>query len=568
MHEPPERSYPCKALNGLSLLRSTTDRTPNSSRLRTATPPAPSRARGVAAAWLLCMLATVHGAHAATVPTDFVDELVVGGLNAPVNSATMADGRLLFVEQYSHKVRMMVGDQLAAIDPVGTVPEVRSQGESGLIGVATDPRWPTHPYVYVMANHEGSQSVRIWRFRMTGDLTRTGNGAMSFDPASRYTVLEALPDLSPSHQAGSLRFGNDGKLFVATGDDEQNCVALDVTSPLGKILRIDVSTLPDGPGGPPALSALAPNDNPFASNPNAIAKLVWARGLRNPYMTSFDPVTNTLVVGDVGSQRWEELDLIETGGLNYGWPMWEGPDRTGFPCAGADSSLYTPPSYAYAHIGVGYAVFGGPIYREPAGATRPFPNAYEGSLFFGDTWRGFIRRLDIHPNGSTVADSVPGQPDAQNWAVGPKWPTAMSIAPDGSLLYFLIYRTQPTSGEGELRRIRYVAPKTDAGDPPLADLANAAVLDAPFPVPSNGAIELGYRLARPSSVRLAIYDARGRTIRTLLDARAGLMPAGAGRATWDGRDAQGRLAPAGVYFARLDAGDQHSARRFVRLAAP
>jgi hypothetical protein len=315
---------------------------------------------------------------------------------------------------------------------------------------------------------------------------------------------------------------------------------------------------------------LTPSDNPFASNPDSVAKLVWIRGLRNPYMTWFDPSTSTLVVGDVGDRKWEEIDLVKTGGRNYGWPMWEGPERTGVPCPGADSTKLTRPDYAYEHTSPGYSIFAGPVYRAPAGAAYPFPQDYEGDVFFGDTWKGFVRRLDAPRQRVSLADSVPGQPDSENWATGPKWITSMSIAKDGSLLYFLIYRTVPTSGPGELHRIRYLAPSVGVGDGEVADgsAGARASLEAPWPAPSSGAVELAYRLARPSTLRLAIYDARGREVRMLVDARSGVRAAGPARAAWDGRDAQGRLAPAGVYFVRLDAGGEQASRRFVRLAPP
>jgi hypothetical protein len=147
----------------------------------------------------------------------------------------------------------------------------------------------------------------------------------------------------------------------------------------------------------------------------------------------------------------------------------------------------------------------------------------------------------------------------------------MHVGADGSLYYFLIYRTVPTSGPGELHRIRYVGPSIGVDDPP--DDSDGAgedarpTLAAPWPVPGAGPVEFAYRLPRPSSVRLAIFDARGRQVRLLADAASGVRPAGAFRATWDGRDASGAPAPAGMYFARLDAGGVHVARRFVRWTA-
>jgi glucose/arabinose dehydrogenase len=545
---------------------------PNSSTDRARIPRGPKKGRFALAA-LLALAAGIGAprlAHA-VLPTYFYDDMLVGGLDTPVNSTQMPDGRILFVEQYSARVRMIVNDAIAATDPVGTVPEIRAAAEAGLIGIATDPNWPARPYVYVMGNHSLTQTVRLWRFKLQGDLTRTGNGAMSFVPNSRYTILADIPDLTNSHQAGSLRFGNDGMLYVMMGDDTQGCPAQDPTSRLGKILRIRISTLADGPGGPPRYSQITPPDNPYAASPDSVARIVWAKGLRNPYMTTYDSATNSFIIGDVGNEAWEEIDVVSTGGRNFGWPMWEGPARTGIVCAGADTSTLTAPVYSYPHDGPGYAVFAGPIYRAPVGAAHPYPTMYEGRAFLGDTWKGFLRQLVKVGANWQLADSVAGQPNKTDWATPPRYITSMHVGADGSLYYFLIYRTVPTSGPGELHRIRYVGPSIGVDDPP--DDSDGAgedarpTLAAPWPVPGAGPVEFAYRLPRPSSVRLAIFDARGRQVRLLADAGSGVRPAGAFRATWDGRDASGAPAPAGMYFARLDAGGVHVARRFVRWTA-
>jgi hypothetical protein len=83
---------------------------------------------------------------------------------------------------------------------------------------------------------------------------------------------------------------------------------------------------------------------------------------------------------------------------------------------------------------------------------------------------------------------------------------------------------------------------TDAGP-----LAAPGVLAA-APNPFTGAITLSFRSGRGGRAVVGIYDARGRSVRTL-DA-GGLTP-GAVYLTWDGRDAAGRSVPPGIYFVRL-----------------
>jgi flagellar hook assembly protein FlgD len=63
-------------------------------------------------------------------------------------------------------------------------------------------------------------------------------------------------------------------------------------------------------------------------------------------------------------------------------------------------------------------------------------------------------------------------------------------------------------------------------------------------------------------VRLAIHDATGRLVKVLLD---GAIEPGWRRATWDGRNAQGQPAAAGVYFTKLEVGEKAIHRKIVLL---
>jgi hypothetical protein len=94
-------------------------------------------------------------------------------------------------------------------------------------------------------------------------------------------------------------------------------------------------------------------------------------------------------------------------------------------------------------------------------------------------------------------------------------------------------------------------------DPP-----SGIVLRAGQPNPFLGETTIQYALPRTMAVRLVIHDARGRMVRTLVD---GIEEAGERRAVWDGRDARGSLAGAGVYVCRLEAGGAHLARKVTRL---
>ena len=87
---------------------------------------------------------------------------------------------------------------------------------------------------------------------------------------------------------------------------------------LGKMLRIDVNT---------EQPYLIPSDNPWATNTDTLPE-IWAFGLRNPWRFSFDRLTGDLWIGDVGQNKWEEINFTKKGtpAINYGWRCYEGND--------------------------------------------------------------------------------------------------------------------------------------------------------------------------------------------------------------------------------------------------
>jgi len=92
--------------------------------------------------------------------------------------------------------------------------------------------------------------------------------------------------------------------------------------------------------------------------------------------------------------------------------------------------------------------------------------------------------------------------------------------------------------------------------------ATPLALSAPRPNPSRGASRFDFMLPRSGAVRLTVMAAGGQRVATVI---SGVHAAGRHTAEWDGRDARGRLAPAGIYFAVLEAGGGRLARRFVRV---
>ena len=494
-----------------------------------------------------------------TLPDGFVDEPVVGGLDQPVNLAILPDGRTFVIERIPGRVRLVVDGAYAPVDPVLTVDSLLADyGERGLLGIALDPQWPSRPYVYLDYTHQGGW-IKVSRYRATGDLAFTGDGQVMFDPSSRYDVL-SIPDIHPVHNGGTLRFGPDGMLFIAVGDDNAPCHAQELSILRGKILRLDVRGLPDGPGGHPPPDLITPPDNPYYPIFNLNVRLVWAYGLRNPYGIAFDPLDGAMFIGDVGAASYEELDYAPVAGLNFQWPVYEGPRRH-LECEFVDSTRWTPPVYWYGRD-MGAAIIPGFVYRRPPGAPVGFPLDHEGSFFFTDFYNGWLRRLVPAGGGAWgVAPAVPGQPGPLDWGNGRVWVSAFQQAPDGSVLYTQNWTAYPQP-TGQLRRIRRAFV---TGADPVAgkDAGRGPTLALPRPQPARGDVRLEFRLATRGPARLTLHDARGRLVRILL--RVTDLPAGAHAATWDGRDERGVRAGAGVYRLRLEAGGVVRTCPVVRL---
>lgn len=475
-----------------------------------------------------------------SVPSGFTDELVIGGMGLPVGIAFVPDGRLLVVEQKTANVRLVVNGAFAATDPLLHVDDVQIAGnEQGLLGVAVDPAWPARPYIYLHYDYAPQARIRISRYTAAGDLDFTGNGGLTVDPATRHDILTDIPDNAGNHNGGTLRFGPDSMLYVSLGDDASGCFAQDLTVLAGKILRLDVSGLPAGAGGPPVKSAITPADNPYVANPNANAKLVGYFGLRNPFRMGIDAVTGDVVIADVGQNLIEEVNWTQTLGRNFEWPHKEGNNTTGSICPGADVSQFTAPIYTYAHP-QGFAVVASVIYRAPPGATAPFPAEYEGDIFVSDYYATFLRRLNNDGPSWSSTTWASGASGVSDWLVGP----------DGSVYYC----RQET---GAIRRIR----NTDTTGVPPGGGPTAFEFRAPYPSPASGPVALDFVLRGNARVRLEVFDLAGRRVATVVDGEE--RGAGLNRESWDTRNEAGHEVGAGVYVARLIAGGESVERRLV-----
>jgi glucose/arabinose dehydrogenase len=398
------------------------------------------------------------------VPSTFADEIFASGLTSPIAIAFLPDGRLLCAEQQSGAIKVILTS--GGVATMGTVPNLNTNGfHRGLLGIAVDPQWPTRPYVYAWySTTSPAQRMRLQRFTMTGDLANAASTNLTM--TSPYVILSSAPDVNDFHNGGTIAFGPDGMLYVFTGEDDSPCNARDLSSLGGKVLRLDVSSLPATGTGPPTVPAITPATHPF-STPTPNAPLVWALGIRNPFRGDIDPVSGALFIADVGENLWEEINLCAAPGMNFGWPRHEGIPFHQTTCLNVSVPV-TPPLVAHHHAEGAVAIVSLAVYRNPpAPAPFAFGPAYEGSYFYADWGDGKIRRLQQNGGSWVPGAPVAGQPQADAWAfTEPARITDGAVGPDGALYY-----TQVVGGQ--IRRIRGGAP---AGPTLAGSVAPASTL--------------------------------------------------------------------------------------------
>ena len=304
-------------------------------------------------------------------------------LNSPTNMIQSKNGPVWVSEQVG-RVWVSSGprwDESELTEALDISDRVSSRGsEEGLLGLALDPDDERRMYVYYSAARP-RRSV-ISRFDVD-----PVQGII--DAASEAVILEVEQPYA-NHNGGQLAFGPDGYLYIGLGDggsagDPQGH-GQDVSTLLGSILRIDVSESTET--HPYAI----PADNPLVGKGGRGE--IWAYGLRNPWRFSFDSESGQLWAGDVGQNRWEEIDLIEPG-ANYGWNVLEGNHcfRNG---GGCDSEGLVPPVWEYSLDGPPCSVIGGHVYR---GAAIPW---LYGVYVYGDFCSGEV--FGLRYDGDNVVD--------------------------------------------------------------------------------------------------------------------------------------------------------------------
>ena len=353
---------------------------------------------GMAVAALTAALAgSVTPVHSAPVlQQGFTNSHVVSGLTNPTDMEFAPDGRL-FITEDTGRVRIAKPDGTPLTTFLDISSKVDSLGERGLLALTFDPGFSTNHYVYLHYTRKATSTTpphnRVVRVTASGDSAVAGSEQLIFRLGNQSAANEF-----PQFMGGALDFKN-GKLYVATGDNDTPDKAQQLTNLFGKMLRINK----DG---------TIPTNNPFYATASGNNRAIWARGLRNPFKFAIQPGTGAIFINDVGEHTWEEINR-GAAGANYGWPVHEGR---------ANDPPYVDPIFAYGHGSTGTtgcAITGGTFYNPP---TVDFPAQYVGDYFFADFCNGWIR---VRNSDGTVS----------GFATGLERPIDLEVSQAGELYY-------------------------------------------------------------------------------------------------------------------------------------
>ena len=318
---------------------------------------------------------------------------VVKGLEKPLGVEHDGTQRLFLLEQPG-RMRLMVGGRMQPAPYLNILDRVTCQGECGFLGMAFHPDFAHNGLFYVdyTSGFKKSLHTVISEFHAQP-------GASVVDAKTERILLE-IDQPYPNHNGGQIRFGPDGMLYIGMGDGgsggDPGNRAQNPQELLGKILRIDVNTRD------PGKQYGIPKDNPFVDD-RRFRPEIWAWGMRNPWRFTFDRKTGTMYCGDIGQNKFEELDVITKGG-NYGWHIREAMHP--FKDQPTDATLIDP-IVEYGRD-KGASITGGYVYRG-----KKFP-VLDGIYIYNDYVSGRFWGLR-YENGKVAANAelnvtVNGQP--------------------------------------------------------------------------------------------------------------------------------------------------------------
>lgn len=426
--------------------------------------------------------------------SQFTKTVLAGPFDEPVDLDVLADGSVFIVERKGKIFHWQEGGEAREVITFTDLFALPQANEFGLLAIAADPGFAENGFVYVMYDTKPAEQIvqRVSRMHYDGQ---------TIDRASERVLLEIPQDPNCCHTGGAVRFGPDGLLYIAAGDNTNPWVdegygpidprpdrvgfdalrsAGNTMDLRGKILRIR----PTADGG-----YEIPEGNLFTDAQQGRPE-IYVMGARNPYTLTLDSETGVLYYGDVGpdanedgprgSRGYDEVNRVAQA-ANMGWPLFIGENRPYHaydyatrevgeafdPAAPVNNSPRNtgarelPPAqpaliaYPYAPTelygeGGRNALVAGVYHRPDNAPERAFPNYYEDKLFIADFMRNWLKVVTLDANGGVA--SV--EPFAEGITLSA--PLDFEFGPDGAL-YVIEYGAEwfQANPDSALSRIEF-----------------------------------------------------------------------------------------------------------------
>ncbi|QKZ14757.1 PQQ-dependent sugar dehydrogenase [Spirosoma sp. KUDC1026] len=437
----------------------------------------------------------------------FTKAVLAEKLNEPLEMTILPDERVLLVER--HGAVRLYSPTTKQLRTIATIPVSTkytdkegnvTEAEDGLLGVNIDPNFAQNHWVYLYYSDPDAARNILTRYELKGD---------ELVLSSKKVILEVPTQREQCcHTGGSIDWDRAGNLYLSTGDNTSPRATLyapiderEGRSPWdaqkssgntndlrGKILRIH----PEADG-----SYTIPDGNLFPKGTLKTRPEIYTMGHRNPYRIAVDRHTGNLYWGDVGPDAGtdsagvgpmaeDEYNVAQRPG-NFGWPYFVGankayndvnfatnakgapfdpahpvndsPNNTGLrdlpPAQPALIAYPASESKKYPIMGSGgRSAMAGPAYYKAdfAGAKRPFPDYYDGKVFFYEWMRDMILAVTVNDKGeqTNIERFLPNMPFSH--------PIDMAFGPNGDL-YVLEYGTGwfVQNDDSRLVRIEYNA---------------------------------------------------------------------------------------------------------------
>ena len=333
----------------------------------------------------------------ATEPTSVDPRYVVlnDRLVRPWGLAFLPDGRILVTEKRGRMV-ILSAEGTTVQEALTGLPAVADASQGGLLDVALDPDFTTDPWIYWTYAEPGTGA----ELGLAG--TAVARGRIIGSSLNDVEVIyRQKPKVTGGGHFGSrIAFCSDRTLYVTLGERQKFTPAQDLTTTLGKVIRINR----DGS---------IPPDNPsiIGAEPE-----IFSYGHRNPQGAAIRPGGDELWVTEHGPQGGDEINKIVAGG-NYGWPVVSYGCNYGDPVSdacriggGVHAPNYIEPVSYWVPVSIAPS---GMIFYTGAG----FPQ-WQGNLFVGALVGTALWRVELNEDQEVLRERLFFEPNERIRDVG------------------------------------------------------------------------------------------------------------------------------------------------------